>query len=129
STRMLKELGTKGGEITLQRRPLVPQDVVEERARQSKQIAELNAKLTELDKKTPKPPADDPERRELVERRDQLQKELLPEPPLALAVSEGGVPGGLFPRIQDVPVHIRGSYTRLGSVVPRGMPRFFAGDN
>ena len=29
STRMLKELGIKGGEITLQRRPLVPQDLVE----------------------------------------------------------------------------------------------------
>src|SRR5205823_4739227 len=29
---------------------------------------------------------------------------------------------------QDVPVHIRGSYTRLGPVVPRRMPAFFAGE-
>ncbi len=28
---------------------------------------------------------------------------LAPEPPLAMAVQEGGTPGGLFPRIQDVP--------------------------
>src|SRR5262249_20873624 len=51
-----------------------------------------------------------------------------PERPGAEAEQEGGTPGGLFPRIQDVPVHIRGSYTRLGPVVPRRMPEFFAGD-
>ncbi|MEK6262099.1 MAG: PSD1 and planctomycete cytochrome C domain-containing protein [Planctomycetota bacterium] len=128
STRMLKELGTKGGEITLQRRPLVPREVVEKRDQQVKQIAEWNAKLAELDKQSPKPPADDPARLELVAQRDRLQKELPPEPPATLAVSEGGVPGGLFPGIQDVPIHIRGSYTRLGDVVPRRMPSFFAGD-
>ena len=49
STRMLKELGTKGGEITLQRRPLVPQAVVEKRDRQLKQIAGLTAILAEMD--------------------------------------------------------------------------------
>ena len=128
STRMLTELGTKGGEITLQRRPLAPKGVVEKRAAQLKQIAEINAKLADLDKQKPKQPADDPARRPLVEERDRFQKELLPEPPLALAVSEGGVPGGLFPKIQDVPLHIRGSYTRLGPVVPRAMPVFFAGE-
>jgi cytochrome c553 len=128
STRMLTELGTKGGEITLQRRPLAPEEVVEKRAAQLKQIGEINATLAELDKQKPKPPADDPARRQFVEQRDRLQKDLLPEPPLALAVSEGGVPGGLFPKIQDVPLHVRGSYTRLGPVVPRAMPRFFAGD-
>lgn len=129
STRMLEELGTKGGEITLQRRPLVPRDLVERRNRQQKQIAGLNAILTEMDKKTPKIPANDPTRELLVETRDRIQKELPPEPPRALAVSEGGVPGGLFPKVQDVPVHIRGSYTRLGEVVPRALPTFFAGDN
>ncbi len=128
STRMLKELGTKGGEITLQRRPLVPHEVVENHSQQVKQIAEVNAKLAELDKLSPKPPPADPARLALVERRDRLQKELPPEPPVALAVSEGGVPGGLFPGIQDVPIHLRGSYTRLGPVVPRRMPSFFAGD-
>jgi len=126
STRMLKELGTKGGEITLQRRPLVPQEVLDRRDRQLKQIAGLNAILAEVDKK--KAPNNDPTRELLIETRDRVQKELGPEPPQALAVSEGGVPGGLFPKIQDVPVHARGSYTRLGPVAPRGMPTFFAGD-
>ena len=129
STRMLQELGTKGGEITLQRRSLVPMEVILKRDQQVKQIAELNAKLAELDKQIPPPPADDPARTALVEERDRLQKDLPLEPPVALAVSEGGVPGGLFPGIQDVPIHIRGSYTRLGSVVPRRMPAFLAGEN
>lgn len=128
STRMLFELGTKGGEITLQRRALVSKEVVDKRAQQVKQLAEWNTKLAELDKKAPKPSPTDPERKKLVDQRDRLQKELLPEPPMTLSVSEGGVPGGLFPKIQDVPVHIRGSYTRLGPVVPRRMPEFFAGD-
>ncbi len=128
STRMLTELGTKGGEITLQRRTLVSKDVIEKHNQQLKQIAALNAMLVELDNQKPKLPADNPARRALVEHRDRLQKDLPPEQALALAVSEGGVPGGLFPKIQDVPLHIRGSYTRLGPIVPRGMPTFFAGD-
>ena len=126
STRMLKELGTKGGEITLQRIPLAPKELVAKREEQVKKLAEINAKITEFDKK--KMPAD-PMRKALIDEREQLQKTLLPEPPLALAVSEGGVPGGLFPKIQDVPLHIRGSYTRLGPVVPRRMPEFFAGQS
>ena len=128
STRMLKELGTKGGEITLQRRPLVSQDVVDKHAQQAKLLAAANAKLVEFDKQTPKPAADDPARVALVTERDRLQKELPAEPAMALAVSEGGLSGGLFPGIQDVPIHIRGSYTRLGEVVPRRMPAFFVGD-
>jgi len=48
--------------------------------------------------------------------------------PTIMARFPGGVPGSFFPKIQDVPIHIRGSYTRLGPVVPRGMPQFFADD-
>ncbi|MBW3543199.1 MAG: PSD1 and planctomycete cytochrome C domain-containing protein [Planctomycetes bacterium] len=81
SSHILKELGAKGGDYTLNRVPLVP------------------------------------------------ASELLPEPPLAMAVQEGGTPGGLFPGIQDVPIHIRGSYARLGRVVPRRLPLFLAGEN
>ena len=50
---------------------------------------------------------------------------LLPEPPLALAAQDGGTPGGLFAGIQDVPLHVRGSYTRLGPIVPRHLPGLF----
>jgi hypothetical protein len=63
----------------------------------------------------------------LLRDRDQLKAELLPEPSVAEAAQEGGTPGGLFPKIQDVPIHVRGSYTRLGEVVPRRFPVFFAG--
>jgi len=127
STRMLKELGEKGGEMTLQRRPLVAQEMIDKRERQLKEIKELDTKLLEMAIKNPSPP-DDSVQQAMMKQLAQVRKELVPEAPLALAVSEGGVPGGLFPKIQDVPLHIRGSYTRLGPVIPRGMPKFFAGD-
>jgi len=130
STHMLKELGTKGGEYTVNRLPLVPipPSVIAQRDEQVKQLDAIKLKLDELDKKSPKPADDDPERLMLVAERDKLQGELVPKWPLAMAVQEGGTPGGLFPKIQDVPIHIRGSYTRLGPVVPRRLPQFFAGD-
>jgi hypothetical protein len=59
------------------------------------------------------------------QRRATVEKELLPEPPRALAAQDGGTPGGMFAGIQDVPIHIRGSYSRLGAVVPRHLPEFF----
>jgi cytochrome c553 len=127
STHILKDIGTKGGEYTLNRVPLAPKAYVEKREKQLAELAAVNQELAELDKRMPKPAADEPARVALLGRRDRLQGELLPEPPLAEAAQEGGTAGGLFPKIQDVPIHIRGSYTRLGAVVPRRMPTFFAG--
>ena len=124
STHLLKDLGRKGGEYTLNRMPLVPRAVVAKRNEQVKKLDAIKKELAELDKKSP---ADSPERLKLTAQRDKLQSELLPEPPLAMAVEEGGTPGGLFPGIQDIPIHIRGSYTRLGKVIPRRLPLFFAG--
>ncbi|MCY2963708.1 MAG: DUF1553 domain-containing protein, partial [Planctomycetota bacterium] len=71
----------------------------------------------------------DPGRKELVATRDRLSREVASPIPLAIAMTEGGTPGGLFPNIQDVPIHIRGSYTRLGPIVPRRLPRILAGDS
>ncbi|MCC2669469.1 MAG: Protein of unknown function (DUF1553)/Protein of unknown function (DUF1549)/Planctomycete, partial [Armatimonadetes bacterium] len=127
STHILKDIGAKGGEYTLNRVPLVPKADLAHREQQLAQLNGVKQQLAELDKKAPPPPADDPGRLELVRTRDRLQAELLPEPPLAEAAQEGGTANGLFPKMQDVPVHIRGSYTRLGEVVPRRMPVFLAG--
>ena len=129
SSHILQALGTKGGEYTVNRVPLVPASVVAKRGEQVKQINEVNVKLAELDKQTPKPPDNDSQRVQLVAKLNQLQVELLPELPLAMAMQEGGTAGGLFPKIQDVPIHIRGSYARLGPIVPRRLPRIFAGDD
>ncbi len=128
STRILKELGSKGGNYTLNRVPLAEKSYVARRDEQVRQSDELKTKLAELDKKSPKPADNDPERLMLVAQRDKLQGELLPEYPTAEAAAEGGTPGSLFPAIQDVPIHIRGSYTRLGPVAQRRMPAFFAGE-
>jgi hypothetical protein len=52
----------------------------------------------------------------------------LAEPvPVAQAMQEGGTPNSLFPAIQDVPIHIRGRYDKLGEVVPRHFPVVIAG--
>jgi hypothetical protein len=129
STHMLKSLGAKGGEYDVKRVPLVGPSVIARRNQQMQQLSSLKKQLADFDKEKPKPPADDPRRLKLMAERDKLQAELLPETPLAMAVQEGGTPGGLFPGIQDVPIHIRGSYTRLGRIVPRRLPIFFVGDS
>jgi hypothetical protein len=57
-----------------------------------------------------------------------LRQTVMQAIPLAHAMQEGGTPQSMFPGIQDVPVHIRGSYARLGEVVPRRLPRVLAGE-
>ena len=69
----------------------------------------------------------EPERTDLLVARELLEKELSVPIPVAMAIEEGGMKGGLFPDFQDVPIHIRGTYTKLGPIVPRRMPQFLAG--
>jgi cytochrome c553/mono/diheme cytochrome c family protein len=123
STRILQDLGAKGANYVLLRTPLAPADHVRRYEEQRQALAAVRAKLTEVEKQDP---PDEPARQALVERRTRLEAEMLPPPPLAEAAREGGTPGGLFPEGGDVPLHIRGSYTQLGEVVPRGLPAFLA---
>ncbi len=127
STHILKDLGAKGEEYVMNRVPLVPRAQVEAREEQLKRIAKTEADLAAVEK-GPRSGASDRKRAELIAERDRLRREIPGEPPLAMAVQEGGTPGGFFRGIQDVPIHIRGSYARLGPVVARRLPRFFAGD-
>ena len=127
STHILKDLGAKGDEYVMNRVPLVPKAQVDAREKQLRQIAEIQVKMAAIEKK-PRSAESDKKKAELSAERDRLERGLPPEPPVAMAVQEGGTPGGLFPKIQDVPIHIRGSYARLGPIVARGLPRFFAGD-
>lgn len=128
STHILQALGAPGAEYVLKRTPLVPKSYFAQQAEQKKRLEAIKTSLSELDKKSPKPAADSPERTALIKERDKLQAEMLPAPSVAEAAQEGGTPGGMFPKIQDVPLHIRGSFTRLGPIIPRRMPTFFAGD-
>ena len=127
SSHIIINLGEKGGPYTINRVALVPASEATPYRDLMKKLADTKNMLAMLNFEKPKRPEDDPERLRLVARRDALEQEMLAAP-RALAVQEGGTPGGLFPNIQDVPIHIRGSYTRLGQVVPRGLPRFFVGD-
>ena len=129
STHFMENLGTKGGEITLRRVPLVPRMVASLRDGLVLQLEAIKSKLAGLDKLSPPVATNHPERLMLIQERDALQREMPPPYPVAMTVQEGGMPGGLFPNIQDVPIHIRGSYTRLGPVIPRRLPAFFAGES
>jgi hypothetical protein len=57
-----------------------------------------------------------------------LRETVMTPIPLAHAIQEGGTPQSMFPGIQDVPLHVRGSYTKLAEVVPRRLPQVLAGD-
>ena len=129
STHFMETLGAKGGEITFKRIALVPRAVAALRDGQVLQLEAIKAKLTALDKMSPPVATNHPERLTLIQERDALQADLPPPYPVVMTVQEFGMPGGLFPNIQDVPIHIRGSHTRLGSVIPRRMPKFFAGES
>src|SRR5207248_9204246 len=59
---------------------------------------------------------------------DTLMKNPLPPLVYANGAQEGGVPESPHAGVHDVPLHIRGSYARLGQMVPRGFPEIFGGD-
>jgi cytochrome c553 len=127
STHILKDLGAKGDEYVMNRVPLVPKAQAEAREKQIRRVVEIRNRLAAIEKK-PGASEFQKDRAELIAQCDRLERNLPPEPPLAMAVQEGGTPGGLFPKIQDVPIHIRGSYAKLGPIVARRMPGFFAGE-
>jgi len=139
STRTLEHVGTKGDHTILHRAPLVSDLQVRNRDRQMQQLYENQLEQLKTfgatdvagAPSTP-PPADDATKARLaalVAERDNILKALIPPIPIAIAVMDGGTPGGLFPGIQDVPLHLRGSYTKLGPVIPRRLPTFFAGES
>ncbi len=66
---------------------------------------------------------------QLQTERSTLQQQIAQPVPLAHGLQEGGTPQSMFAGIQDVPIHIRGRYDRLGEVVPRRFPRLIAGDD
>jgi hypothetical protein len=71
-------------------------------------------------------------RASLAKLRDELadlRRNPPPPIPLALAAQEGGVPKSAHEGIHDARIHVRGSYLRLGPVVPRHFPRVLAGDD
>jgi len=126
STHFLTSLGGKGDAYIVGRVPLIPEKETQPWREQSAKIKELQDQLTALDKAQPAVPSDDPKRVSLQQQLDTLNVQRIPEPPWTMAVQEGGTPGGLFPGIQDVPIHIRGNHTRLGPVVRRRLPEFLA---
>lgn len=152
SSHVLASLGTKGDHTVILRTPLASADFLARRQKQLNRLTQLKSELDKLQRgststanasrrRMPRPAkpkvttlvksasAQNPAVVRLAAERDALERALLPAPPKSLGIQDGGTPGGIFTGIQDVPVHIRGSYTRLGERVPRHLPEFFAGKN
>jgi hypothetical protein len=140
STHILANVGAKGDHSVIQRMPLAPPEYLQKREAQARQMQELDGQVARQSASliaglaSPQPSplrvglvARSAELAKAEEQREALRNEMLPAPPLTLGAQEGGTPGSLFPAIQDVPIHIRGSYTRPGAVVPRRLPAFFVG--
>ena len=149
SSHVLANVGTKGDHTVILRMPLAPPDYLAKRKKQLDRLAQLKTELETLKRSSAssaKPSQRRPARptrrtvsvansagkpnsaiSRLTAERDALERSLLPAPPKSLGIQDGGTRGGIFTGIQDVPVHIRGSYTRLGERVPRHLPEFFVG--
>jgi hypothetical protein len=63
----------------------------------------------------------------MTEQFELLKKNAPPALPVALVAREGGVPGTKYAGFNDVQIHIRGRYDRLGDKVPRRFPEVLAG--
>jgi hypothetical protein len=142
STHVVTDLGLDGGPITRLREPLVPAEYVKKQQKEAQKLlglerkigqltAQLFARSSEAGAIAERVVLSDPDGAlvKLCREHETLAKEALPPPPLAMAVGEGGTLQSLFPKIQDVPVHLRGSYARLGKVVPRRFPTVLAGEH
>jgi hypothetical protein len=152
SSHVLSGLGDQGGHTALLRTPLATADYLERRRQQLARIGQLDGELAKLKPPAPQPApprphlaganapavaaeqAPEPPAAEtlaaidkLQAERAALQAELLPEPALAISAQDGGTPGGLFPAIQDVPLHVQGNHNKLGKIVARRFPAVLAG--
>jgi hypothetical protein len=141
STHILGNVGAKGDHSVIGRWPLASPEYLRKRGEQTQRLERIDGQIAALSAGLPEALlAPQPALARLVvaeraarvgtlrRQRDEFAKTVLPAPPQTLGAQEGGTPGGLFPGIQDVPIHIRGSYTRLGPKVPRRLPVLLAGD-
>ncbi|HTU25460.1 MAG TPA: PSD1 and planctomycete cytochrome C domain-containing protein, partial [Pirellulales bacterium] len=58
-----------------------------------------------------------------------IEKRLAEPVPMTHGAQEGGIPQTAYEGFHDTRIQIRGSYTRLGELVPRRFPRILAGEN
>jgi cytochrome c553 len=120
STHILPNVGPKTNGPPMLRIPLASKTEIDKRNRVLAQIAELDKQL-----KAAKEAAAQ------AKLRAELQT-LRNHPSLGMAfvhgAQEGGVPGSPHAGVHDVRIHIRGSYARLGELVPRHFPTILAGE-
>ncbi|MBC8115115.1 MAG: DUF1553 domain-containing protein, partial [Candidatus Saccharimonas sp.] len=135
STRVVDTVGGFGAQPKMLVVPIDDPVVVDKRRDWERQVAELTAIVTKLKSDAAAATSD--------ETKAPIQAELtLKEANLALlnaapapdflathAAQDGGHPDTEWNTISDTRVQIRGSYARLGDVVPRRLPTVFAGES
>ena len=117
SSRIVPDPGAKTGDTLRLRLPLASPAEVERRKAHAARVAEVEKLL--------KAQPNDPE---LSVALKALKDEAPPPLPTAHGILDGGVPGTMYAGLHDARIHVRGSYTRLGDVVPRRFPVILAGD-
>lgn len=142
STRILKNTGPVGLHTNALRVPLATDDYLARREMQLTQLDKLREELAAAspandgasnrtgqpgDEDTDAAATEPKQQSQLEQQLQQLEEQLLPAPPTAMAAVDGSTPGGLFPEIGDVPLHVAGRYDALGPTVPRRLPEFFCG--
>ena len=134
STHILADPGPKTNGPPMLRIPLVPAAEVERQKRAQERIAYLEKEIKKASVGQPSKgfagaSAQDPGLGALRAELEKLTKTALRPIPLANGAQEGGCPQSAHAGINDVHVHIRGRYDRLGSLVPRRFPAILTGDS
>jgi hypothetical protein len=120
STHILPNVGPKTNGPPMLRIALAPKAEVDQ-FNQHQAIVTGFEKMVQL--------ATDPKvKHKLAESLANVKKNSQPAPRLVHGAQEGGVPGSPQAGVHDVRIHIRGSYNRLGDVVPRRFPTILAGE-
>jgi hypothetical protein len=135
STHILPNVGPKTNGPPMLRIPLVSKAENAARERYSKSMKDLESKLKQAQTRSSE--AEEAEsaaeaRASLAKIRDEIES-LKKKPPLPVRLAngarEGGVPGSPHAGVHDVRVHVRGSYARLGDLVPRHFPAIVEGES
>ena len=119
STHILPNVGPKTNGPPMLRIPLASKTELAKRNQQLARIAETEKKFKA---------ARDPLGAALLRGQLEVLKRSLPPVTVVHGAQEGGVPGSPHAGAHDVRVHIRGSYARLGELVPRHVPTILAGE-
>ncbi len=126
SSHIIMRTGSGGGDVPMNRIPLVPAEQVEARSAWQQQVVELEKKIAALTPPQGQPAANAEELTTITQLLTALKQREPPAYPVAHGLQEGGTPGTQYEGLRDAPIFVRGKYDRHGEIVPRHMPALLA---